>query len=129
MVFQPPPPSQRNTHAEGRIPREAAEEFLTSQPSKAVVSRCRPLHAADHAICASNFGVWGIEEDEEEEEEREEEEEEEEEEDDDDDDVDVDVGVWPSKTQSRKGRRMNRSWYILVPHVATTPCNNSHRPR
>jgi len=78
------------------------------------------------------FGVWGIEEDEEEEEEREEEEEEEEEEEDDDDDdvdVDVDVGVWPSKTQSRKGRRMNRSWYILVPHVATTPCNNSHRPR
>lgn len=35
----------------GRIPREAAEEFLSSQPSKAVVSRCRPLHAADHAIC------------------------------------------------------------------------------
>lgn len=35
----------------GRIPKEAAEEFLSSQPSKAVVSRCRPLHAADHAIC------------------------------------------------------------------------------
>jgi len=35
----------------GSIPSDAAEDFLNSQPSKAVVSRCRPLHDADHAIC------------------------------------------------------------------------------
>lgn len=35
----------------GKIPREAAESFLAAKPSKAVVSRCRPLHDADHALC------------------------------------------------------------------------------
>ena len=35
-----------------RIPREAAEDFLASEASKALVSRCRPLHDPDHAICA-----------------------------------------------------------------------------
>ena len=36
---------------EGKIPHDAAESFLAAMPSKAVVSRCRPLHAADHALC------------------------------------------------------------------------------
>ena len=36
-----------------RIPPAAAEEFLASEASKAVVSRCRPLHDPDHAICPS----------------------------------------------------------------------------
>jgi len=34
-----------------RIPAAAAEGFTKSAASKAVVSRCRPLHDADHAIC------------------------------------------------------------------------------
>lgn len=34
-----------------KIPHDTAEDFLNSAPSKAVVSRCRPLHDADHAIC------------------------------------------------------------------------------
>ena len=39
--------------SKGKIPREAAESFLAAKPSKAVVSRCRPLHDADHALCTS----------------------------------------------------------------------------
>ena len=38
--------------AQEKIPHDTAEDFLNSAPSKAVVSRCRPLHDADHAICA-----------------------------------------------------------------------------
>jgi len=32
------------------VPRAAAQSFLESMPSKAVVSRCRPLHNADAAV-------------------------------------------------------------------------------
>jgi len=34
-----------------QVPHEAAEHFLSQRPSTAVVSRCRPLHNNDNAVC------------------------------------------------------------------------------
>jgi len=34
-----------------QVPREAAENFLSQRPSTAVVSRCRPLHNNENAVC------------------------------------------------------------------------------
>jgi len=35
----------------GEVPREAAQLFLDTRPSKAVASRCRPLHDVDASVC------------------------------------------------------------------------------
>eukprot|EP00443_Scrippsiella_acuminata_P001257 CAMPEP_0115324580 /NCGR_PEP_ID=MMETSP0270-20121206/82553_1 /TAXON_ID=71861 /ORGANISM="Scrippsiella trochoidea, Strain CCMP3099" /LENGTH=942 /DNA_ID=CAMNT_0002744705 /DNA_START=40 /DNA_END=2869 /DNA_ORIENTATION=+ len=42
------------------VPREAAQQFLDTKPSKAVASRCRPLHDADAAVCVMGDAAHAV---------------------------------------------------------------------
>lgn len=42
------------------VPHDVAAGFLESQPSKAVVSRCRPLHNAEAAVCVMGDAAHAV---------------------------------------------------------------------